>query len=185
MKSIIKRVGPFTLKPRRDRFYTLARGIIGQQISTAAAETIFQRLLDLLAPEPLSAASLHPHSIESLSAAGVSRQKAGYLLDLAEKVHQGTIRLETIGRMNDEQAIEHLVQVRGIGPWSAKMFLIFSLGRLDVMASDDLGIRNSVRKNYQLPEVPHPVEVDELAEKWAPFRTIASWYLWQDLDNKG
>ena len=184
MKQVIKQVGPFTLKPRRDRFYTLTRGIVGQQISTTAAETIFQRLVDLVAPQPLSEAALVGHTIETLGAAGISRQKASYLLDLTQRIHEGHVDLKKIGRLNDQQVIEHLVQVKGIGPWSAKMFLIFSLGRLDIIAADDLGIRNAVGRHYQFEETPTAKEVETLAEPWAPYRTIASWYLWQSLDLK-
>ncbi len=182
MKRVIKQVGPFTLKPRRDRFYTLARGIVGQQISTSAAETIFGRLLELLEPEPLSAEAIGQHSIESLSVAGVSKQKASYLLDLAHHLEAGSVELGSIHRLSDQQVVDHLTQVKGIGPWSAKMFLIFSLGRLDVMAGEDLGIRNAIHKNYELAEVPSPKEAMEMAEAWSPYRTLASWYLWQSLD---
>lgn len=182
MKQIIRQVGPFTLKPQRDRFLMLSRGIVGQQISTAAAETIFQRLLNLVAPEKLSEQALANHSVETLQAAGISRQKASYLLDLSEKMNRGVINLNTIGRLSDEQVLQHLIQVKGIGPWSAKMFLIFALGRLDVMAGDDLGIRKAIQKGYQLPETPTPGDVLQRAAIWAPYRSIASWYLWRSLE---
>lgn len=184
MKRIIKQVGPFQLRPRSDRFVTLVRGIVGQQISTKAADSIFTRLEQSLLPHPISAVAIEQHNIESLREVGLSKQKASYILDLAAKVHGGELDLTQIARHSDDTVIQRLTQVHGVGPWSAKMFLIFALGRLDVMAEDDLGIRNAIKKHYDFQETPTRTEVLELATLWAPYRTIASWYLWRSLEEK-
>lgn len=135
----IQRVGPFKLKPSRDRFGMLVRSIISQQISTSAARSILARVTTLMADTGIRADALLGTSPDRLRQAGVSPQKIGYLLDLADKVASGTVRLDRIGRLSDEGVIEELVQVKGIGRWTAQMFLIFSLGRPDVFPHDDLG----------------------------------------------
>ena len=182
MKRILKKVGPCTLKTRRDRFGALVDSILSQQISTAAATTIKGRLRDSVAPDPVSPESLQSHTVESLRAIGVSRQKANYLLDLVEQTSSGNINLRNLGRKEDQAVIQHLVQVKGIGVWTAQMFLMFTLGRLDVFPSGDLGIQNAIVLAYEYSEKPAISELEKLAEKWSPYRTIASWYLWQYLD---
>ncbi len=182
MKVIIKSVGPFTLKPRSDRFLTLVQGVVSQQISTKAADSIFAGLLNLLAPASLTPESLDKQSLETLRSAGISRQKATYLLDLSQRCLAGEVTLSKTGRWSETEVIQHLTQVKGIGPWSAKMFLIFSLGRLDILAEEDLGIRNAIKLHYQLDEVPNHSTVLAVAQPWAPYRTMASWYLWQSLN---
>jgi len=182
MKKMLKRVGPFTLKIRRDRFAALVKAILGQQISTAAARTIEQRLIDAIAPEKLSAERLSQYSVEQYREIGISRQKAGYLLDLCEKVNDQSLELKKMGRLSDEDAAAALVQVKGIGQWTAQMFLMFSLGRLDVLPVDDLGIRKAVAKSYDLPDLPNAAEITEIAQPWRPYASIASWYLWRSLE---
>jgi DNA-3-methyladenine glycosylase II len=184
MKKIIKLVGPFTAKTRRDRFGALADAIIGQQISTAAAATIKQRLRDSLAAaghEELAAESILKFDIDDLRAAGVSNQKAGYLLDLAQRVDSGQVVLKKMARHSNDKVIAELTQVKGIGVWTAQMFLIFSLGRLDVLPVDDLGIKNAMQHFYGLEERPDPDAMRTIAEPWQPYESMASWYLWQGL----
>lgn len=113
---------------------------------------------------------------------GVSRQKAGYLLDLAEKLESGQIQLAQIHQKDDQQVIAELTQIRGIGRWTAQMFLIFSLARMDVLPVDDLGLKNAIHREYQLLQPPTPAEIAELATPWRPYATVASWYLWRSLD---
>src|SRR6056297_2666680 len=137
MRDIINTVGPFTLKPNRDRFGMLVKSIISQQISVGAARSIRLRLEELVGTEGLTATSLAQYSIDELRVAGVSPQKAKYLLDLAAKVADAEINLRQIGRYSDEKVIDQLTKVKGIGTWTAQMFLIFSLGRLDVFPHDD------------------------------------------------
>ncbi len=186
MKRILKMVGPFQAKTKRDRFGTLVNSIISQQISVAAAQTIRGRLLDAAGSGTgtprISPESLLAFDVESLRAIGVSRQKATYVLDLADKVSTGVVELDDIHRQNDDAVIASLTRVKGIGVWTAQMFLMFSLGRLDVFPVDDLGIKNAIRKQYELDDVPDKHEMEALAVNWRPYATIACWYLWQSLE---
>jgi DNA-3-methyladenine glycosylase II len=180
--GVYKQVGPCTLKPQRDRFHMLVRSIISQQISTAAARSIRAKLEALIAPEKVSPEVLARFSLEQLKSAGLSPQKATYLHDLAAKTADGTVRLKKVGRMNDEEVIEELIQVKGIGRWTAQMFLIFSLGRPDVFPPDDLGIKMALRNLYGLADLPSKMESLALAAPWTPHSTFATWYLWRSLD---
>ena len=180
--GIVKQVGAYTLKPQQDRFNMLVRSIISQQISTAAARSIRAKLEALIVPEKVSPEVLARFSIEQLRSAGLSRQKATYLHDLAAKTADGTVRLQKIGRMENEEIIEELIQVKGIGRWTAQMFLIFSLGRPDVFPPDDLGIKMALRNLYGLADLPTKAESHALAASWSPHSTFATWYLWRSLD---
>ncbi|HTU25225.1 MAG TPA: hypothetical protein VMF30_07500, partial [Pirellulales bacterium] len=148
LSQVIRQVGPVTLKPQRNRFRILAQSIISQQISTSAARAIRLRLEARLEPHDIQPEAVARLSVEELRAIGLSRPKAGYLLDLAQKCGDGTVRLSRLARMSDERVIEELTQVKGIGRWSAQMFLIFSLGRPDVFPLDDLGIRTAIARLY-------------------------------------
>jgi DNA-3-methyladenine glycosylase II len=179
MRRLVDLVGPFTLKVRRDRFRMLVRSIISQQISGKAARSIGKRLERLVAPEKITPHTLAALSIAELRSAGISPQKAGYLHDLSAKVDSGAVRLARTGRMPDEEVIAELVQVKGVGVWTAQMFLMFSLGRLDVFPHDDLGIRSALRNLYDLAELPDREISHEIARPWRPYATIACWYLWR------
>ena len=180
--SVFKQVGPCTLKPQRDRFNMLVRSIISQQISTSAARSIRAKLEALIAPEKVRPEVLSRLTFEQLRSAGLSSQKATYLHDLAAKAADGTVQLKMIGRRKDEEVIEELIQVKGIGRWTAQMFLIFSLGRPDVFPPDDLGIKVALRNLYGLAELPTKAEAHALAAPWTPHSTFATWYLWRSLD---
>ena len=187
MKKIIKQVGPFTGKTTRNRFAALVKSIVSQQISTSAARTILGRLHAAVVENPGPTFSVVPEDfsgldVEHLKAAGLSRQKANYVFDLADKVNNQTVDLKNIHRLDDEAAIECLLQVKGIGRWTAQIFLMFCLGRLDILPSDDLGIRNAVRHAYQWSELPAAKDVDRIGESWHPYASVASWYLWRSLD---
>lgn len=184
MSDLIHKAGPFTLKLNRNRFGMLVRSILSQQISTKAARAIRLRLDQLLLPDPLSAAAIAQVTDEQLRSVGLSSQKVSYVRDLSNRVLDNRLRLDRIGRLPDEAAIEHLIQVRGIGRWTAQMFLIFSLGRLDVFPHDDLIVRSSIRELYGLEVLPDKKTSHEIAERWAPFRTVASWYCWRLIDVK-
>jgi DNA-3-methyladenine glycosylase II len=179
MRRLIDVVGPFTLKARRDRFRMLVRSIISQQISGKAARSIGQRLEALVAPAKITPHALAALSIDELRSVGVSPQKASYLHDLAAKVDSGVVRLSRAGRLPDDEVIAELVQVKGIGVWTAQMFLMFSLGRLDVFPHEDLGIRTALRNLYSLPDLPDRETSHQIATPWRPYATIASWYLWR------
>lgn len=182
MRDTIRRVGPFTLRLKRDRFATLACSILSQQISGKAARSIIGRLKERLAPQRISPEALGQCAVEELRALGISRQKATYLLDLADKTRAGLIRFDRFSRMDDEQIIEQLVQVKGIGVWTAQMLLMFSLGRWDVLPHDDLGIRMGIRHLYGLEDLPNKQQCLEIAMPWRPYATVASWYCWRSLD---
>ncbi len=182
MREIIDAVGPFTLRPDRNRFGMMVRSIISQQISVGAARSIRGRLEQLVSPDKITARSLLRFDFDQLRSAGLSPQKATYVLDLAEKTDNETIRLRTIGRQSDEGVIEELTQVKGVGRWTAQMFLIFALGRLDVLPHDDLGIKVALRDLYGLDELPDKETSFSIAESWRPYASVASWYCWRGLE---
>jgi len=184
MRDVIQRAGPFRLKLRRDRFYSLVSSILSQQISGKAAASIRARLEAHVAPERISADNLSLLTPRKLRTLGVSPQKAGYLLDLAARVRSGELRLDRLSRIPDEEVIEALVQVKGIGVWTAQMFLIFSLGRLDVFPHDDLGVRAAIRNLYGLDDLPNKETSHRIAMPWRPYASVASWYCWRSLEFK-
>ena len=182
MRRLIHQVGPFTLRPQPDRFGMLVRSIISQQISVAAARSIRRRLDELIAPDTLTPEVLLELSPAELRTAGLSLQKAKYLHDLALKVNTGQIQLRTIGRHSDEMIIQQLIQVKGIGRWTAQMFLIFALGRPDIFPEDDLGVRSAIRQLYELADLPDQLTCRQIAQPWRPYASVASWYCWRSLE---
>jgi DNA-3-methyladenine glycosylase II len=181
--GVIKQVGPYTLKPNRKRFGMLVASIISQQISVGAARAIRGRLDDLVGPGGLEPATIAKISIPKLRSVGLSPQKASYLHDLAAKVDEGTVRLSRIARLDDEAVITELTQVKGIGRWTAQMFLIFSLGREDVFPIDDFGVRAAITQLYGFKEMPPRAQLLEIGQRWSPFASIGSWYCWRYLDH--
>ena len=184
MRQVIRKAGPFTLRPHRNRFRALVFSIVSQQISGKAAASIRAKLVEYLKPQPISAASIARLTLEELRSVGVSPQKAGYLLDLANRVTRGDLRLDRVARMSDEEVIDALIQVKGIGVWTAQMFLIFSLGRLDVFPHDDLGVRSAIRNLYGLDALPDKEISHRIATPWRPYASVASWYCWRSLEFK-
>ncbi len=182
MRWVIQRVGPCSYPLRRDRFGSLAHSIVYQQISGAAAQTILRRLVAALPDGKLTAAGLASFRPEQYRLAGVSKQKAGYLKSLAERSLEGELRLSQIGRLSDDEIIAELTRVKGIGVWTAQMFLMFSLGRPDVLPWDDLGVRQAIRKLYAFDEMPNRAESERIAAPWRPYASVASWYCWRSLD---
>ncbi len=181
-EAIIGAVGPCRLRPRPDRFGTLVRAIIGQQISSKAATSIDRRLREL-AGEPHDHAPLLALGEPGLRSVGLSGVKARYVLNLSQAIRDGSIPLDEIHAWEDEAIVAALTTVKGIGAWTAEMFLIFALGRQDVLSVGDLGIRVGLRSFYGLDELPDPRECRELTEAWRPYRTVAMWYLWEQIDN--
>ncbi len=179
---LIDRAGPFTLKVERDRYAMLVRSILSQQISTKAARSIRLKLEAVVGG--LSPAAIAAAPEATLRGAGLSNQKVTYLRDLTAHVIDGRLELNRLHRLEDEAVIEQLIAVKGIGRWTAQMFLMFSLGRLDVFPHDDLGIRSSMRALYHLEELPGKAQCLELAAPWRPYSTIASWYVWRLSDLK-
>lgn len=178
----IEQAGPFRLKVERRRFVALARSIVAQQISGKAAASIWKRLQQAVKPGRISPATIAAMSFEQLRAAGISPQKARYLHDLAARSLDGSLRLNRISRLSDEEVIAALIQVKGIGVWTAQMFLMFSLCRIDVFAPDDLGLRAAIRHLYGLDDLPDRQRSLAIAEPWRPYQTIASWYLWRTVE---
>ncbi len=183
MAAIIERVGPCVMVPREPTFETLARSITFQQLSGKAAATIFERLRRAVGRR-FTAGGFLKLSEEDLRACGLSRQKIASLTDLAERVQRREIRFAKLADLKDDEIITLLSEVRGVGVWTAQMFLMFALQRPNVMPVGDLGIRNAVRKAYGLAEMPKPNELAKIAEKWHPYCTFASWYLWRSLEGQ-
>ncbi len=182
MKNLIRRARPFRARMVRNRFQALVHAIIAQQISDKAAESIQRRLTNYIAPQKISPVALSALTREEFRSAGISNQKTTYLMDLTSHVLSGTIRLERIGRLSDEQVIETLTQVKGIGVWTAQMFLIFSLGRLNVFPATDLGVRVALKNLYHLEELPTPEHCLQIASAWRPYATLGAWYCWRSLE---
>jgi DNA-3-methyladenine glycosylase II len=182
LHAVIRRVGPYRLRPQPNRFGMLVRSIVFQQISMAAARSIYSRLEQRAGPQGITPRSLAALELTELRSAGLSPQKASYIADLAHKVTEGTVSLAGLGRLGDERVIEQLVQVKGIGRWTAQMFLIFALGRPDVFPVDDLGVRGAIHKLYGFADPPTKEECLAIGRKWSPFATIGAWYCWRYLD---
>ncbi len=179
--ALIDRVGPCRLSPSRDRFGTLVRAIIGQQISSKAAASIDGRLRTL-AGEPHDPAVLHALGEGALRGVGLSGVKARYVLNLSQAVHDGTVPLNEMDSWDDDAIVARLTAIKGVGVWTAEMFLIFALNRPDVLPVGDLGVRVALRNRYGLAELPKPHECRALAEPWRPYRSVAIWYLWKEFD---
>jgi DNA-3-methyladenine glycosylase II len=186
LAGIIRRSGPCGLAAARERFdhfQTLVRAIVFQQLSTRAATTIHGRLVAMMPESHPTAPALAALTDDQLRAAGISRQKAGYLRDLCAQVACEAVALEALDTMSDDEVIASLTRVKGIGRWTAEMFLIFRLLRPDVLPVGDLGIITAVKKTYGLRKTPTPDRLRAIAEPWRPYRSIACWYLWRSLDN--
>ena len=186
LAALIRRQGPCGLAAARraDHFSALVRAITFQQLSTKAAATIYNRMAALMpdgVPTPAGFAAL---SDEQLRSVGLSRQKIGYLRDLCEKVDAKKIDLDALDSLSDDQVIAALVTVKGIGRWSAEMFLIFRLLRPDVLPVGDLGIVTAIQKAYRLRKRPTPDRMQKIGDAWRPYRSVAAWYLWRSLDNE-
>ena len=180
LSTIIDSVGDYTLKKRNHHFAVLVESIISQQLATNAAEAIFQRFKNLYPKFPTAGEILSTRRTK-LRSVGLSGMKIEYLKDLARHIEEGRLNMKSLSKMNDEDVISHLTQVKGIGRWTAEMFLIFSLGRHDVFPVDDLGLRKGVQRAFSLPDLPKPKDTEKLGERWKPYRSIATWYLWKSL----
>jgi len=183
LAGIIERIGDYTIQFREPGFETLVRSIVYQQLSGRVASVIFGRLKaaagDPLTPE--NVLKLRPSRMRTL---GLSTQKTVYIRDLARHTRDGAVRFEDLAHAADVEVIEHLTQVKGIGVWTAHMFLIFALRRPDILPTGDLGIRNAMRKAYGLQDLPSPAQMEELGARWRPYCSVASWYLWRSLDGE-
>jgi DNA-3-methyladenine glycosylase II len=181
LAAIIDRVGDYGIEFRDPDFSTLVKSIVYQQLSGRVASVIFGRLV-MAAGDPLT-----PHNVLKLRPArmrslGLSTQKTKYIRDLARHTRDGRVVFAELAQLSDQEIIDRLTRVKGVGTWTVHMFLIFALRRLDILPTGDLGIRNAIRKAYGLKELPLAAEMEELAARWRPYCTVASWYLWRSLE---
>ena len=207
MRAIIESVGPCRMQFRDPTFHGVARAIVYQQLNGRAAATILKRFTDL-AGDPLTPEGILKVTPEQMRSAGLSKQKSSYLIDMAERAQRGELDFSRIHEMSDEQVIEHLTQVKGVGVWTAHMFLMFSLRRPNILPTGDFGIRMAMYRHYiekarkndkarkngagksgkkpckKKIVLPKPEQMEKLAKAWEPYRSIACWYLWRSLDVK-
>ncbi len=185
IRTLIRKYGPCGMADaqKRDHFTAIVQAITSQQLSTKAAATIYRRVVALIeggVPTPAAMAAIGD---AELRAAGLSRQKVSYVRDLCDKVQCGALDLDALPHLEDEDAIRAITQVKGLGRWSAEMFLMFRLHRPDVMPVDDLGIVNAMMRNYGLRKKPKAKRMLQISEAWRPYRSVACWYLWRSLEN--
>jgi DNA-3-methyladenine glycosylase II len=200
MRAIIKSIGPCRMGFSPPEFHRLARSIVYQQLNGRAAEAIFKRFT-ALAGEPLNPECILPLSDQQMRAAGLSKQKSSYLKDLATRTANGGLDFSRLPALSDAEVIEHLTQVKGIGVWTAQMFLMFALKRENVLPTGDYGVRMAMYKHYLAPaksstkdgasskgrkkiQLPTPAQMEMIAKSWEPYRSVACWYLWRSLDTK-
>lgn len=185
LAAIIRRVGPYRIQFREPDFGTLVRSIVYQQLSGKVASVILERLLDALPGRNLTPGAILKLTPEKMRSVGLSTAKTAYIRDLAEKTKSGDVIFEEIHGRTDEEVIEHLTQVKGIGVWTAHIFLIFALERPNVLPVGDLGVRSAIKRAYGLEALPKPQEVERIAARWHPYCSVAAWYLWRSLDGPG
>ena len=203
MRAIIERIGPCRMQFGPPEFHSLAEAIVYQQLNGKAAETIFKRFA-AMAGEPLTPEGILKLSDEQMRGAGLSKQKSGYLKDLAAKTSSGLLDFARLPELPDAEVVEHLTQVKGIGVWTAQMFLMFTLKRENVLPTGDFGVRMAMHKHYldvqrakaakksaaakkgrkRRLKLPSPEQMEKIAKRWEPYRSVACWYLWQSLDTK-
>ena len=182
LATLISRVGPYRIQYRAAGFETLVRSIVYQQLSGKVAKVIFERLAAAVPGGQITPAAILKLRPARMRKCGLSKQKTAYIRDLARKTARGTVNFEALPAMADEAVIECLTEVKGIGVWTAHMFLMFALERPNVLPTGDLGIRSAIRKAYGLADLPQPKQIEELASSWHPYCSVASWYLWRSLD---
>jgi DNA-3-methyladenine glycosylase II len=182
LAAIIRNVGPCTLEYREPTFETLVRSIVYQQLSGKVAGVIFGRLVDATGGEKVTPAGILKLRTERMRKLGLSGQKALYIRELAKHTKKGAVVFETLPDHDDMAVIEHLTKVKGVGVWTAQMFLMFALRRNDVLPVADLGIRTAMKKAWNLEDLPKAPEMEKIAAAWKPYTSIACWYLWRSLD---
>jgi 3-methyladenine DNA glycosylase/8-oxoguanine DNA glycosylase len=182
MRGIVRACGPFELRRRGTPFQSLMRALLYQQLAGAAAAAIERRFLALYGGRAPSARELLQTTPEALRSAGLSRQKSSYLHSLAEHFESGAVTDRRLARMPDEDVIAAVTEIKGIGPWTAHMLLLFSLGRPDVLPVGDYGVRKAMMLSYSLSDLPDPKTMERIGEPWRPYRSAAAWYLWRTLD---
>ena len=183
LRTIIERVGPCRIEYGPPEFHSLAEAIIYQQLNGKAAVTIFNRFADL-AGKPLTPEGIVKLTDQQMRSVGLSKQKTSYLRDMAERAMNGQLDFSKLHQHSDEEVIEHLTQVKGVGVWTAQMFLMFTLKRPNVLPTGDFGVQMAIKKHYKKRKMPKPALMEKIAKPWEPYRSIACWYLWKSLDIK-
>ncbi len=183
LRAIIERVGPYKIEYGEPTFHSLAESILYQQLNGKAAVVIFNRFIEQTG-DPVTPEGILKLSDAQMRAVGLSKQKTAYLRDLAQKTKDGLLNFERLGDMSNEEVIEHLTQVKGIGVWTAHMFLMFTLRRPDILPTGDYGIQAAMKKHYRKRKWPKPKDMEKIAKSWAPYRSVACWYLWRSMDIK-
>jgi DNA-3-methyladenine glycosylase II len=183
LRAIIERVGPCRMEYGVPEFCSVAEAIVYQQLNGKAAVTIFQRFA-ALAGDPLTPEGILKLTDEQLRSVGLSKQKSAYLKDLAAKTAAGLLDFSRLHELTDEEVIQHLTQVKGVGVWTAHMFLMFSLRRPNVLPTGDYGVQVAIRKHYKKRKLPKPRDMEKIAKAWEPYRSVACWYMWRSLDIK-
>jgi DNA-3-methyladenine glycosylase II len=183
MAAIIDRVGPYRMQFGEPTFHALAESILYQQLNGKAAATIFDRFT-AAAGDPLTPQGILKLTDAQMRAVGLSRQKTAYLRDLSEKTAAGLLEFERMTALSEAEVIAHLTQVKGVGVWTAHMFLMFTLRRPDILPVGDYGVQAAIKKHYKKRKWPKPAVMEKIAKPWAPYRSVASWYLWKSLDVK-
>ena len=184
MRAIIDRVGAYKIQHREPSFETLVRSIVYQQLSGKVASVILGRLIALLPGGAVTPNAILKLTPARMRKAGLSKQKTAYIRDLARKTNKGHVKFEALADLTDLEVIEHLTQVKGIGVWTAQMFLMFTLKRPDILPTGDYGVQAAIRKHYKKRKMPKPDVMEKIARPWAPYRSVACWYLWRSLDIK-
>jgi DNA-3-methyladenine glycosylase II len=183
LRGIIETVGPFRMQYGPPEFHSLAEAILYQQLNGKAAETIFKRFA-ALAGEPLTPQGILKLTDEQMRGVGLSKQKSSYLRDMAQRAATGQLDFSKLADLSDEDVIAHLTQVKGVGVWTAHMFLMFTLRRPNILPTGDFGVRMAMKKHYRKRKLPDPAIMEKIAKAWEPYRSIACWYLWKSLDVK-
>ena len=183
MRAIIERIGPCKMQFGEPVFQSLAEAIVYQQLNGKAAATIYKRFA-AIAGDPLTPAGILKLKPEQMRSVGLSKQKTSYLFDMAERAHRGELNFSRLPELSDDDVIEHLTQVKGVGVWTAHMFLMFTLRRPNILPTGDYGIRMAIMKHYKKRKLPKPDLMEKIAKPWEPYRSVACWYLWQSLDVK-
>ena len=183
LRAIIERIGPCKMEYGPPEFHSLAEAIVYQQLNGKAAVTIFKRFTDL-AGDPVTPAGILKLTAEQMRSVGLSKQKSSYLFDMAHRTQRGELDFARLGEMSDEEVIKHLTQVKGVGVWTAHMFLMFTLRRPNILPVGDFAVQMAIKKLYRKRKMPKPADMEKIARAWEPYRSIACWYLWRSLDVK-
>jgi DNA-3-methyladenine glycosylase II len=183
LSAIIKRVGPCRMEFGPPEFHSLAEAIVYQQLNGKAAVTIFKRFA-AVAGDPVTPEGILKLTDAQMRSVGLSKQKTSYLKDMAERAARGELDFKRLPQMTDSEVIEHLTQVKGVGVWTAHMFLMFTLKRPNVLPTGDYGVQVAMKKHYKKRKLPKPIQMEKIARVWEPYRSVACWYLWRSLDIK-